>query len=268
MDSGLHHQTVLITGASGGIGWATAQAFASEGAHLCLHYHRQGAALASLAAGLNPPPTLLGADLRSEEDTNSLFASALQAHGRIDCLVVNAGIWPPADVPLHEMPLAQWNQTIAADLTSAFLTCRAFLQHLARAPREAASIVLVGSTAALFGEAGHADYAAAKAGMTFGLTRTLKNEIVRLCPRGRVNCVCPGWTDTPMSASAIHDLQAVERATSTMPLRKIAQPTDVARAIVFLSSDALAGHISGAILPVAGGMEGRLLHPEALDPHP
>jgi 3-oxoacyl-[acyl-carrier protein] reductase len=159
------------------------------------------------------------------------------------------------------MTLAQWRETLEADLTSAFLTCRAFLRHLADVPRETASIVLVGSTAALFGEADHADYAAAKAGMVYGLTRSLKNEIVRLAPRGRVNCVCPGWTDTPMAAGHADDPEVVRRVTSTMALRKIAQPEDVARAVVFLTSDVSAGHISGAIIPVAGGMEGRLLHP-------
>jgi len=122
--------------------------------------------------------------------------------------------------------------------------------------------VLVASTAALFGEAEHADYAAAKAAMAYGLTRSLKNEIVRLAPRGRVNCVCPGWTRTPMAAYGLADAAALARVQATMALRKIAEPEDVAGLIVFLTAERLAGHISGAIVPVAGGMEGRLLHPE------
>jgi NAD(P)-dependent dehydrogenase (short-subunit alcohol dehydrogenase family) len=128
-------------------------------------------------------------------------------------------------------------------------------------PRESASIILVGSTAAIFGEADHADYSAAKAAMTYGLTRTLKNEIVRLAPRGRVNCVCPGWTDTPMAAEHLSDPELFQRVTATRPIRDIARPEDIAWPIVFLASDALAGHLSGTILPVAGGMEGRLLNP-------
>ncbi len=87
------------------------------------------------------------------------------------------------------------------DLTGAFLTTRGFLRHLADSPREEASIVFVASTAALFGEENHTDYSAAKAAMAYGMTRSLKNEIVRLAPRGRVNCVCPGWVMTPMAAA-------------------------------------------------------------------
>ena len=96
--------------------------------------------------------------------------------------------------------------------------------------------------------------------MAYGMTRSLKNEIVRIAPMGRVNCVCPGWVDTPMAAASMEDLTAIPHVTATMALRKIAQPEDVARAIVFLTSPLLAGHLSGTIMPIAGGMEGRWLH--------
>lgn len=263
MDSGLQDQRVLVTGASGGIGRAVAAAFAAEGARLVLHAFRHRTAAEELAGTLGVPSLVVTADLREEGQVEALFAAADAAWGGLDRLVVNAGIWNPAAVPLHRMSLAQWRETLDADLTSAFLTCRAFFRRLELRRPETASIVLVGSTAALFGEENHADYAVAKAGLVYGLTRTLKNEIVRVVPRGRVNCVCPGWVDTAMSASHTGDPALVERATATMPLRKIASPADVAAAIVFLSSDALAGHVSGAILPIAGGMEGRWLHPHA-----
>ncbi|MHC5002566.1 MAG: SDR family NAD(P)-dependent oxidoreductase [Planctomycetota bacterium] len=263
MDSKLKNQVVLVTGAAGGIGQATARLLAAEGARVVVHYHTQREAGEALAASLPTPSLALGADLRDEAATEALFAAALAEFGRLDGLVVNAAIWVAEPAPLHGMTLGQWRMTMDTNLTSAFICCRAFLRHLAEAPREAASIVLVASTAALFGEAEHADYSASKAAMTYGLTRSLKNEIVRLAPRGRVNCVCPGWTDTPMASSGTSDPTAMARVFATMPLRKIATPEDVASAIVWLSSDALAGHVSGAILPLAGGMEGRLLHPPA-----
>ena len=261
METGLKDKVTLITGASGGIGQAAARALATEGAGLALQYYTQGQVLVELCREVTVPTVALQADLRDEAQTEAMFAEARKTFPRIDVVVVSAGIWIGEPAPMHEMTMTQWRETLDADLTSAFLTCRAFLRHLAEVPREAASLVLVGSTAALFGEADHADYASAKAGMVYGLTRSLKNEIVRLAPCGRVNCVCPGWTDTPMADGYADDPSAVAWATSTMPLRKIARAEDVARAIVFLASDNLAGHVSGAIDPVAGGMEGRLLHP-------
>jgi 3-oxoacyl-[acyl-carrier protein] reductase len=264
MDLGLENSAILVTGASGGIGQATARLLAAEGARVGLHYRSNTSAVETLAGELGGDAVPLHADLRDEQQVDALFDQALHAFGRLDGVVANAGIWVEDDVPLHQMTLEQWRHTMETDLTSAFFTCRAFLRHLAAVPRRSASLVLVGSTAALVGEAGHADYSAAKAAMSHGLTLTLKNEIVRLAPRGRVNCVCPGWVDTPMSASAASDPAAVARATSTMALRKIATAEDVAQAIVFFLSEKLSGHLSGTLLPVAGGMEGRLLH----DPKP
>ncbi|MFQ5792028.1 MAG: SDR family NAD(P)-dependent oxidoreductase [Acidobacteriota bacterium] len=261
MDSGLVEKVVLITGASGGIGQATARQFAQEGSQLALHYHRGREAAEALARQLEVQSVVVGADIGSETEVDRMFEKVLEKFPRIDALVANAGIWIETSVPLHEMSLEQWSRTVETDLTGPFLTCRAFFRHLARSPRESASVVLVGSTAGLVGEENHADYAASKAALAYGLTLSLKNEIVRLAPLGRVNCVCPGWVDTPMASSAMKDASAVKRAQSTMALRKIATPEDVARAIVFLTSDRLAGHLTGTILPVAGGMEGRLLHP-------
>jgi 3-oxoacyl-[acyl-carrier protein] reductase len=257
----LENKCVLITGASGGVGQATAKAFAAEGATLVLHCHRNRRAVEELLSQPAVGGVVTQADLRDEAQTGAMFDDAAKAFSRVDAVVVNAGIWDPRPVPLQNMSLDQWQRTLSADLTSAFLTCRAYFRHLADVRPESASITLVGSTAALFGEADHADYASAKSALTYGLTLSLKNEIVRLAPRGRVNCVCPGWTDTPMAAKQIADPDLVRQATATRPIREIARPEDIARAIVFLSSNAMAGHITGAILPVAGGMEGRLLHP-------
>ncbi len=117
------------------------------------------------------------------------------------------------------------------------------------------------STAGIFGEAGHADYAAAKSAVIQGLLLSLKNEIVRVAPRARVNAVCPGWTYSPMTRGEVDD-EVLDRVTATMALRKIAEPEDVARQVVVLASDELSGHVTGQVIVVAGGMEGRFLHPK------
>src|ERR671932_810957 len=125
------------------------------------------------------------------------------------------------------MPLDRWEATLRANLTATFLTARAFLREIERNGH--GNLVLIGSTAGLFGEAGHADYAAAKSAIVHGLLLSLKNEIVRIAPHGRVNAVCPGWTESPMTRSSLDDPGLVGRITRTMPLRKVATPEDVAR---------------------------------------
>jgi 3-oxoacyl-[acyl-carrier protein] reductase len=260
MKSGLDGSTVLITGASGGIGISTARALAAEGASLILHCYRNVEGVSRLAEELEVETVVVQADVADEAAVDQMYAQALGAFPRLDGVVVNAGIWDERVSPVHRMSLEQWEQTMSTNLTGAFLTCRGFMRHLAEVPREEASIVLVGSTAAIYGEENHSDYSASKAAMTYGLTRSLKNEIVRIARLGRVNAVCPGWVDTPMSASGLADPTAVPRVTATMALRKIATAEDIAAAIVFLTSPVLAGHLSGTILPIAGGMEGRWLH--------
>jgi 3-oxoacyl-[acyl-carrier protein] reductase len=191
--------------------------------------------------------------------------------GRVDTLVANAGSWETRDVPLPEMSLRQWRATLDSVLTSTFLSAREFFRLVARQRR--GNAVLVASTAGVFGEAGHADYAAAKSALAFGLTRTLKNEIARLAPHtkqycgGRVNCICPGWTIVPRNARQLTNAAMVRKVTATMALPQIARPEDMANLVVFLSSDRLARHFTGQTIVVAGGMEGRWLwQPEEVDP--
>jgi len=268
VDTGLQDKVVLITGASGGIGGATARTLDREGARLVLHGHRNLGNLGQLQGELTGESLIVSADLTQEDEVEHLFRKAYDRFRRLDVVVANAGIWPAAHEPVHWMSLERWTSTIATDLTSVFLCAREFFRLLEKSKPETAALVIVGSTAAVFGEEGHADYAAAKAGITYGLTRSLKNEIVRIVPRGRVNAVCPGWTLTPMSEQDLKDPQLVTRVLQTRPLTRIARPEDIAHAIVFLSSDRLAGHITGEVIAVSGGMEGRLLHlPAEIEPH-
>jgi 3-oxoacyl-[acyl-carrier protein] reductase len=264
MRSGLEDLTVVITGASGGIGWATAEAFAAEGARLVVHAHTGGAELERRvsAASWADRALVFAGDLRDEGANEALFAAASERFGRADVAILNAGIWPPEPRPLWEMPAARLREVLDTNLLGVLFGARAFLRGLAeRGPREdrrGASIGLIGSTAGRFGEADHVAYSVTKAGLR-GLMRSLKNEIVRVDPYGRVNLVEPGWTVTPMARAALEDPEVIPKVLATMPLRQLARPEDIARALLFLSAPALARHISGEILTVAGGMEGRKL---------
>jgi 3-oxoacyl-[acyl-carrier protein] reductase len=266
----LSGKVILVTGASGGIGSAIARALANEGARLVLHYRRGLERTKRLAKDLASDSLLVRADLTREAEVRQLFQAALARFGRLDTLVANAGSWETRPIPMDRMSLRQWRRTLDNVLTASFLSLREFLRVAGKQKR--GNAVLISSTAAVFGEAGHADYAAAKSAMAFGLCRTLKNEIARLAPHtatycgGRVNCICPGWTLVPRTAPQLNTA-AIRKVAGTMALPQIARPEDIAQAAVFLASDTLARHITGQTLVIAGGMEGRLLwQPDEINP--
>jgi len=272
MESDLGGKVVLVTGASGGIGSAIARAFAAEGAKLVVHYHRNRAGAEKLRSEIGVELCLVvQADLTREAAVKRMFAAAMRRFHRIDTLIANAGAWEAADVQLHQMPLRQWNETLSSVLTSTFLSTREFLRVVAKQKR--GNAILIASTAAVFGEAGHADYSAAKAAIAYGLTRSLKNELGRLAPHtkdycgGRVNCICPGWTVVPRLAKKLSNKDAIRKVVATRALPQLGRPEDMANSCVFLASDRLARHITGQTLVIAGGMEGRWLWlPAEVDP--
>src|SRR5207249_6317115 len=212
METGLAGKHVLVTGASGGIGSACARAFAAEGAEVVIHYHRGRDRAEALASELGGRP-MFRADLTNEEEADRLFEEA----GALDVCAAVAGAWPSDDLPVWELPLERWRETLDANLTATFLTARGFLRQL----DGDGALILVGSTAGLVGEAGHADYASAKSAILGGLLLSLKNEVVRKAPHARVNAVAPGWTESPMTRGHVSD-DRVQRLSRTMALRKVA----------------------------------------------
>ena len=260
LDFGLKDVHVLITGAAGGIGLETVHTFRQLGARVTGHYNSNIGELASIS-----DIVALQADVRDERSVDQLLTKAAEQNGGpVGVLIVNHGIWPTNDTHLVDMELEQWNNTLAVDLTGPFLLCRAYVRALRNAPntvKDSANIIFIGSTAGKFGEANHGDYAAAKSALMYGLTPTLKNEIVSVAPKARVNSVNPGWVATPMAEETLKDRAFVERAMATTPLHKVAKPGDVARQVAVIASPVLSGHVSGMNVMVDGGMEGRLLFP-------
>jgi 3-oxoacyl-[acyl-carrier protein] reductase len=248
--SGLDKKRVMVTGGSGGIGAACSRLFAAEGANVVVHFHRGRERAEAVAAEIGG--RVVGGDLTNEAEAKRIFEEA----GELDVCAAIAGVWPRDDVPVWDLSLERWRATLDANLTATFLTARGFLSQLG--DREGA-LVLCGSTAGLIGEAGHADYAAAKSAVTGGLLRSLKNEVVRRNPNCRVNAVAPGWTESPMTRGHV-DPEQIRLVSRTMALRKVAQPEDVAAQVVVLASPVLSGHVTGQVVTVAGGMEGRVLH--------
>ena len=260
MDLNLTGKHILLTGGTGGIGKAIIDQLVEEEARVTIHYNTNIVSATEIQNKYDSSSVfLVQGDLRKEEEIENLFSKANDHFGRIDNLIANAGIWGSESTLTSELSLDQWNNTLDVNLTGVFLCVRAFFRNLIKYPGKSASIVLVGSTAGLFGEAGHADYSASKAALMYGLTKTWKNEIIHYVEMGRVNSVGPGWVLTEMAMKSLEDIEEVRKILQTIPMQKIASATDVANTVLFLLSDKASGHISGESLLVSGGMEGRVL---------
>ena len=269
MDLGLKDKTVFVTGASGGIGRALARTFAQEGARLVLQGHRQVEGLKTWLGeqSWSDRALVVQADVSDPAAVSAAVQAGRERFGRVDVCVANAGIWPPDDVPLAQLSDERIREVLEVNLLGGMWTARAFLQSLAasgpRADGHGACLLFTGSTAGRFGERGHSDYAASKAALV-GLMLSLKNEIVQLDPYGRVNVIEPGWTVTEMTRRNVSEPGMVEGLARTMAVRQLGRALDIARMAAFLASPTAARHVSGQVVTVAGGMEGRVLWEEAM----
>lgn len=250
----LEGKVVLVTGGSRGIGAATVRLFRQAGARVVFSYRsaeRQAEDLAE-ACGGETQCRGLKQELATVEDGQALVAAATKVFGRLDCLVVNHGIWPPHDQPIATMGAEQWRGTLGVNLDSVFgLVQAGVAQMLGNALEGGARghVVLIASTAAQRGEAFHADYAASK-GALISLTKSLSTELAGqgiLC-----NCVAPGWVRTEMSEATLDDPVASKKALGLIPLGRAAEPEEIAGPVVFLCTK-WAGFVSGEVFNVNGG---------------
>ena len=241
----LDGQTALVTGASRGIGRAVALALAAEGAEVVVNYASSPEAAEAVVAEIQAKggsAYALKADVSDEASVDDLIKTVLKRSERIDVLVNNAGI--TRDGLLMRMKTEDWQAVINLNLTGVFLCTRAVTRPMLK--QRSGRIINITSVVGLMGNAGQANYAAAKAGVV-GLTRSSAKE---MASRGiTVNAVAPGFIATDMTK----DL-AADAILSAIPLGRFGSPDQVAGAVRFLAADPSAAYITGQVLQVDGGM--------------
>jgi 3-oxoacyl-[acyl-carrier protein] reductase len=245
--SRLAGRVAIVTGAASGIGRATAERFAAEGGAVVVG-DVQAEAGERVVAGIRAAggrAEFVATDVTRDDDVRALVEAAPARFGALDVLVNNAGIG--RFVAFEQLEPADWDRIFAVNLRAAFLACRFAVPHLRRSGRGA--IVNLSSQSGLQGQAMNEAYCASKAGVIL-FTRSLARE---LAPDGiRVNCVCPGGTDTPLLRSFSRSITSAESAPARPPLGRFARPEEIASAILFLASDD-ASYVTGVALPVDGG---------------
>jgi 3-oxoacyl-[acyl-carrier protein] reductase len=239
----LDGKTALVTGASGGIGAAIARTLHAQGASVVLSGTRE-AVLQELATALGERAFVCAADLAVPDAADALVAAAESAAGPLAILVNNAGM--TRDMLALRMRDEDWQAVLDVDLSAPFRLARAALRGMLR--RRSGRIIAISSIVGATGNAGQANYAAAKAGLV-GMSKALAREVA---PRGvTVNVVAPGFVETPMTDQLGESQRA--KMMEAIPLGRMGQPGDVAAAVAYLASDE-AAWVTGATLHVNGGM--------------
>ena len=239
----LSGKTALVTGASGGIGGAIARAVHAGGATVALSGTRRDA-LDALAGELGERARVFTCDLSDPEAAGALPGQVESGLGPVDILVNNAGL--TRDNLAMRMKDEEWDQVLQVNLTAGFRLARASLRGMMK--RRWGRIIAITSVVGQTGNPGQANYAASKAGMT-GLSKALAQEVAS---RGiTVNCVAPGFIETPMTAGLPEAQQ--EKLLAAIPVGRLGRPEDVAACTVFLASEE-AGYVTGQTLHVNGGM--------------
>lgn len=240
-------KTAIVTGASRGVGRATAVRLAEGGANVVVNYlSNSGEAVETveMCEEKGVEAFAVQGDVSEFLPAKEIAKQTLEKFGRIDLLVCNAGVWEGA--PIEEMSEEVWNKVINTNLKSAWAMTKACVPAIKK--QERGAIVLVSSTAGQRGEANYSNYAASKGGQ-ISFTKALASE---LCPKIRVNAVAPGWIETAMVRPVFEDDAYKQSVLKSIPLNRMAATDDVALAICFLLSD-WSRHITGEILNINGG---------------
>ena len=240
-------RAAVVTGGSRGIGRAVCVALAKQGCNVVVNYcHGEAAAAetAALCKELGVEAVTVQADVSTAEGCKKLFEEAVNAFGRVDILVNNAGI--TRDMLAMRLSDEAWDAVIATNLTAAFVLTRAVLRPMMKA--RFGRIINMSSVVGSMGNAGQANYAAAKAGL-IGMSKSVAQEVAS---RGiTVNCITPGFIETDMTKALPEETR--KALSDRIPAKRLGQTDDIAGAVLFLASD-LAGYVTGAVLPVNGGL--------------
>lgn len=240
-------KTAIVTGASRGVGRATALRLAEGGANVVVNYlSNEIEAFETIRMCVDRGVEAIPAqgDVSEFIAAQSIAKKALDKFGQIDLLVLNAGIWEGA--PIEDMTEETWNKVINTNLKSAWAMTKACVPAMKK--RDSAAIVMVSSTSGQRGEANYSNYSASKGGQ-ISFTKALASE---LCPKIRVNAVAPGWIETAMVRPVFEDEEYKRSVLKSIPLNRMAATDDVALAICFLLSD-WSRHITGEIININGG---------------
>jgi 3-oxoacyl-[acyl-carrier protein] reductase len=240
-------KVAVITGASRGVGRATALRLAEAGANVVVNFLKEeekAANVVALCKEKGADAIAVQGDVSIWSDAQALAHKAIEKFGRIDLLVLNAGIWEGA--PIEEMSEETWNKVLNTNLKAAWAMTKACVPAMKK--QASGAIVLVSSTAGQRGEANFSNYAASKGGQ-ISFTKALATE---LAPRIRVNAVAPGWIETAMVRPVFADENYKNSVINSIPLKRLATTDDIALSICFLLSD-WSRHITGEIININGG---------------